>query len=109
MFPSTGATALKKTALILCGLMLSPATALAGQTCSPSHDDARILSGPSEETAHRDWPEGRQLAYGWSLRVERSEQGEDGGEYHVGDLYDADGKLVTRDVFVHEHEWDCGP
>jgi hypothetical protein len=99
----------KKTTLVLGSLMLAPAAALAGQTCNPSHDDVRILAGPSEKTTHRDWKDGKQLAYGWSLRVERSEQGADGNEYHVGNLYDADGKRVARDVFVREQDWDCGP
>ncbi|MCO5091157.1 hypothetical protein [Bosea sp. (in: a-proteobacteria)] len=100
---------MKKTALILCGLVLAPATALAGPTCSPSHDDARVLSGPSADSPHKDWQEGKSFGFGWSLQVGRNAKDKDGTGYYVGDLYDPTGKLATRNVFVIEQEWDCGP
>ena len=52
---------------------------------------------------------GKQVGYGWSLQVERSAHDAAGTEYYVGDLYDANGSLATRKVFVIEREWDCGP
>ena len=100
---------MQKTALLLCGLGLAPAAALAGPTCSPSDDKARILSGPSASAVHRSWQGGKQVGYGWSLQVERSAHDAAGTEYYVGDLYDANGSLATRKVFVIEREWDCGP
>ncbi|MGO4404137.1 hypothetical protein AB4Z10_07700 [Bosea sp. RAF48] len=100
---------MNKTALILCGLMLAPGAAIAGPTCSPSSDTARILSAASPSAIHRSWQGGKQLGYGWSLQVERSTRDATGTEYYVGDLYDADGHLSTRKVFAVESEWDCGP
>ena len=100
---------MQKTALIFCGLVLAPATALAGPTCSPSDDNARILSGPSMGAAHPNWQNGKQVGYGWSLQVARSAHDAAGTEYYVGDLYDPNGSLATRKVFVIEREWDCGP
>ena len=100
---------MQKTALILCGLALAPAAALAGPTCSPSDDKARILSGPSASAVHRNWQGGKQVGYGWSLQVERSAHDAAGTEYYIGDLYDPNGSLATRKVFVIEREWDCGP
>ncbi|MBN9454463.1 MAG: hypothetical protein J0I42_21205 [Bosea sp.] len=100
---------MQKTALILCGLVLFSTAALAGPTCSPSDDNARILSGPSADTPHRNWQNGKRVGYGWSLQVERSAHDAAGTEYYVGDLYDPNGSLATRKVFVIEREWDCGP
>ena len=100
---------MKQTALIFCGLLLAPATALAGPTCSPGSDSARILSAASPSAIHRNWQGGKQLGYGWSLQVERSTRDAAGTEYYVGDLYDPNGHLATRKVFAVESEWDCGP
>jgi hypothetical protein len=97
-----------KTALIICGLLLAPAAAMAGPTCSPSDDSARILSAASPTAIHRSW-QGKRVGYGWSLQVERSAHDATGTEYYVGDLYDTNGQLTTRKVFVIESEWDCGP
>ncbi|CAM5222510.1 hypothetical protein ARD30_07360 [Bosea thiooxidans] len=100
---------MKKTALIFCGLLLAPAAALAGPTCSPGRDNARILSAASPSAIHRSWQGGKQLGYGWSLQVERSTRDAAGTEYYVGDLYDPNGQLATRKIFAVESEWDCGP
>ncbi|MGO4173426.1 hypothetical protein [Bosea sp. TAF32] len=97
------------TALIACALLLAPAAALAGPTCSPSDESARILSAASPSAVHRAWQGGKQVSYGWSLQVERSTRDAAGTEYYVGDLFDANGHLATRKVFVMEREWDCGP
>ena len=98
-----------KTALIICGLLLAPAAAMAGPTCSPSDDSARILSAASPANIHRDWKAPNHVGYGWSLQVERSVRDASGTEYYQGDLYDTRGQLSTRKVFVVEREWDCGP
>lgn len=100
---------MQKTVLILCGLVLAPTAALAGPTCSPSDDKARILSAASPGAVHRNWQGGKQVGYGWSLQVERSAHDAAGIGYYVGDLYDQNGNLATRKVFVIEREWDCGP
>ena len=51
---------MQKTALILRGIMLAPATALAGPTCSPSGDAARILANGIAIDLHADaFPVGR--------------------------------------------------
>lgn len=97
-----------KTALIFCSLVVAPAAAMAGPTCSPSDASARILDSASPTAIHRAW-QGRQVGYGWSLQVERSAHDAAGTEYYVGDLYDTNGRLSTRKVFVVESEWDCGP
>ncbi|MCU4180910.1 hypothetical protein [Bosea sp. BH3] len=99
---------MKKTALIVCGLLLAPAAAMAGPTCSPSDSSAKILGAASPTAIHRAW-QGKQVGYGWSLQVDRSAHDADGTEYYVGDLYDTNGHLSTRKVFVIEREWDCGP
>jgi hypothetical protein len=99
---------LKPMTLALCLATLSGA-ALAGPTCSPSDERARILASASPGNLHRDWKGGNQVGYGWSLQVDRSVRDAAGTEYYVGDLYDTNGHLATRKVFVVEREWDCGP
>lgn len=99
---------LKPMTLALCLATISSA-ALAGPTCSPSDERARILSSASPGNLHRDWRGPNQVGYGWSLQVERSVRDASGTEYYVGDLYDTRGHLSTRKVFVVEREWDCGP
>jgi hypothetical protein len=99
---------LKPMTLALCLATLSGA-ALAGPTCSPSDERARILASASTGNLHRDWKGGNRVGYGWSLQVDRSVRDASGTEYYVGDLYDTNGHLATRKVFVVEREWDCGP
>ena len=99
-----------KPALIACGLAASICLpAVAGPTCSPSDETARILSSASPDAIHRNWRGGRHVGYGWSLQVDRNARDGAGNAYYVGDLYAADGSLSQRHVFVIETEWDCGP
>lgn len=83
--------------------------ALAGPTCAPSDSSARILASASPTNLHRDWRAPNHVGMGWSLQVARSVRDAAGSEYYVGDLYDTRGQLATRNVFVIEGEWDCGP
>ena len=100
---------MKKLALIASALTVVAVPALAGPTCSPSDERARILASASTGNLHRDWKGGNRVGYGWSLQVDRSVRDAAGTEYYVGDLYDPNGSLATRKVFVIERQWDCGP
>ncbi len=100
---------MRKLALIASALTAAAAPALAGPTCSPSDENARILASASPANIHRDWKAPNHVGYGWSLQVDRSVRDAAGTEYYVGDLYDTRGQLSTRKVFVVEREWDCGP
>ena len=98
-----------KTMMLALSFAALSGAALAGPTCSPSDERARILASASPGNLHRDWRGGNQVGYGWSLQVERSVRDAAGTEYFVGDLYDTRGQLATRKVYVVEREWDCGP
>lgn len=100
---------MRKTALALCCLAAVSTPALAGPTCSPSDDSARILASASPANLHRDYRGNNHIGLGWSLQVERTTRDTAGTEYYVGDLYSPTGELAKRNVFALEREWDCGP
>jgi hypothetical protein len=89
-------------------LVLCAAPALAGPTCSPADSSAQILASATIDDVHPDW-RSRKVGYGWSVQVRRDAHDDAGITYHVGDLYDTRGKLAARNVFIVEHQWDCGP
>lgn len=94
--------------LVAAALMAGTASALAGPTCSPGDSSAQILSSATLGDTHPAFVH-KRVAYGWSLQVRREDHDDAGMTYYVGDLYDAQGKLSTKNVFVLESEWDCGP
>ena len=91
-------------ALLLAGI----APAVAGPTCSPSDSSVQILASATIGDVHPAFAH-KRVAYGWSLQVRHEDHDDAGMTYYVGDLYDAQGKLSTKNVFVLENEWDCGP
>lgn len=97
-----------KTLLIAACLVAGTLPALAGPTCSPSDSRAKILGSATIDDIHPAW-HGRKVGYGWSLQVKREDHDDAGMTYYVGDLYDTNGKLATRNVFALDREWDCGP
>lgn len=83
--------------------------ALAGPTCAPADSKAQILASAAIDDVHPAWRGNRHVGYGWSLQVRRNAHDDAGITYYVGDLYDTRGQLSTRNVFVVDSEWDCGP
>lgn len=100
---------MKKAILVALSILSLSTPALAGPTCSPSYDRARILASASTGDVHPTWRGGKHVGYGWSLQVKRNARDDAGTSYYVGDLYDTRGQLSTRNAFVIENEWDCGP
>lgn len=94
--------------LVAAALMAGTVFALAGPTCSPGDPSAQILSSATIGDTHPGFVH-KRVAYGWSLQVKREDHDDAGMTYYVGDLYDAQGRLSARNVFVLENEWDCGP
>ncbi len=97
-----------KTLLIAACLAGSALPALAGQTCSPGSSRAQILGSATIGDIHPAW-HGKHVGYGWSLQVRHEDHDDAGMTYYVGDLYDTNGKLATRNVYALDSEWDCGP
>lgn len=97
-----------RTLLIAAGLVAGTLPAFAGPTCSPGDSKAQILGSATIGDVHPAW-HGKHVGYGWSLQVKREDHDDAGMTYYVGDLYDAHGKLATRNVFALDSEWECGP
>ncbi len=95
--------------IVMAALVASAGPVLAGPTCSPSDDGARIPAAPSLDAIHRDWRAPNRIGQGWSLQVERSTHDAAGTAYYLGDLYSPRGAVTHRRVYVIENEWDCGP
>ena len=55
---------MKKLALIASALTVAVAPALAGPTCSPSDERARILASASPANIHSDWKAPNHVGYG---------------------------------------------
>ncbi|MBN9447367.1 MAG: hypothetical protein J0I67_10720 [Bosea sp.] len=100
---------MKKLAFLASTLAIAASPALAGPTCAPSDNRAQILASAMIDDLHPAWRGGKRVGYGWSLQVRRNAHDDAGITYYVGDLYDTRGQLSTRNVFVVESEWDCGP
>lgn len=97
-----------RTLLAVAALLAGTAPLLAGPTCSPGDPSAQILASARIGDVHPAFSH-KRVAYRWSLQVKREDHDDAGMTYYVGDLYDAQGKLSTKNVFVLENEWDCGP
>lgn len=100
---------MRKLALLASTLTIAATSALAGPTCAPADSKAQILASATIGDVHPAWQGDKHVGYGWSLQVKRNAHDDAGITYIVGDLYDTHGKLSTRNVFVVEDEWDCGP
>ena len=94
--------------LAAAALLAGTTPLLAGPTCSPSDASAQILASATIGDVHPAFAR-KRVGYGWSLQVKREDHDDAGMTYYVGDLHDAQGKLSTKNVFVLENEWDCGP
>jgi hypothetical protein len=94
--------------LTIAAALFTTTCAFAGPTCSPSDASAQILASATIGDVHPAFTH-KRVAYGWSLQVKREDHDDAGMTYYVGDLFDAQGKLSTKNVFVLENEWDCGP
>lgn len=94
--------------LIAAAMLIGTTPLLAGPTCSPSDASAQILASATIGDTHPGFAH-KHVGYGWSLQVKREDHDDAGMSYYVGDLYDAQGKLSTRNVFALKNEWDCGP
>lgn len=97
-----------RTLLIAACLAAGTLPALAGPTCSPSDSRTKILGSATIDDIHPAW-RSKKVGYGWSLQVKREDHDDAGMTYYVGDLYDTNGKLATRNVYALDSEWDCGP